>query len=368
MAKKTAKKKDEEQNIKVSSLEERLIKKFGEGVLVSGEYITEYPQTIVPVSPQMDLMLNGGIPFGSFVIPTGHPKVGKTSLSLDLAGTALNIPTKFDNPRKLYYFKVEGRLPPRDLEGIHHLKPHIKDRIRVVQSRIGKILTAEDYLEIAEQFINEKPGCIFIMDSMSQLCSTSRREKDWDDNKAYRDNVPTLLANFCKRISQILPINESIFIGVTHQIADTGFGFSSWAEASGTKVQYQVDVKLKATHNISWKESKESLTKKGIEVYWECYASPLQNGESIEKTTSKFRFGYGIDKHAELLPIVTDLNIVELNGSWYTIGDKKIQGIAEATRMFAAKENKTVALDSYVKFREMFGLCPIPEEYLHVCL
>ena len=351
-----------------SSLEDRLLEQYGEGVIVTGEYITEYPQVVVPVSPQLDLMLNGGIPFGSFVIPTGPPKVGKTSLTLDIAATAVNIPTEFDNPREIYYFKVEGRLPPRDLTGIHHLRPHVQDKVHVIQSRRGKILNAQDYLDIAEQYINEKPGCVFIMDSMSQLCSADRREKDWHDGKAFRDDVPTLLANFCKRISQVIPINDSLFFGITHQIANTGFGFSSWAEASGTKVQYQVDVKLKATHNKPWKEKEDSLSKKGIEVHWECYAAPLQNGESVEKTPSKFRFGHGVDKHAELLPIACDLDLVESKGAWYTIGDSKIQGYNNAVAAFSAKENETAALDAYVKFREAFGLCPIPQEHLHVCL
>lgn len=371
MAKKAAKKKEatkSEATKSASTLEDRLLEQYGKGVIVSGEYITEYPQIIVPVSPQIDLMLNGGIPFGSFVIPTGPPKVGKTSLSLDIAATALDIPTEFDNPRELFYYKVEGRLPPRDLAGIHHLRKHIGTKVHVIQSRRGKILTAEDYLDIAEQHINEKPGCIFIMDSMSQLCSSDRREKDWHDGKAYRDNVPTLLANFCKRISQVVPINDSLFFGITHQIANTGFGFSSWAEASGTKVQYQVDVKLKATHNKPWKEKEDSPTKKGLEVHWECYAAPLQNGESVEKTTSRFRFGHGVDKHAELLPIACDLNIIENNGAWYTIGGQKYQGKDKAAMAFAAEENRTAALDAYVQFRDMFGLCPIPEEYLHVCL
>lgn len=371
MAKKKAANKEKAEEKVPATLEDRIREQFGDNILVSGAHIVEQPQTIIPVSPQMDIMLNGGIPFGSFVIPTGPPKVGKTSLSLDLAGTAINIPTEFEHPRKLFYFKIEGRLPPRDLAGIHHLAPHIKDKVVVTQSERGRILTAEDFLDIAEQFINEYPGSVFIMDSMSQLCSDSRRKKDWHDGKAYRDDVPTMLSNFCKRISQVIPINESLFIGITHQISNTGFGFSPWAEASGNKVQYQVDVKLRATHNQNWKEKKEDVHKQGLEVFWECYAAPLQNGESIDKTSSKFRFGWGVDKHAELLDVATDLRIIKKGGSWFTFNDGKddeikVQGAPAARTVLI--ENPELSASIYAQFREMMGLCALPEETLKLCL
>lgn len=366
------KKKEEENEISESllNIEDRLKEQFGDGIIVSGSYVTTTPQTIIPVSPQIDIMLNGGIPFGSFIIPTGPPKVGKTSLSLDIAATAVNLPTKFNNPRHIYYFKVEGRLQPRDLMGIHHLKEHIDTKITIIQSKLGKILSAEDFLDIAEQLINEKPGCIFIIDSMSQLCSQARREKDWHDGKNFRDDVPTLLSNFCKRTSQVVPINESIFIGITHQIANTGFGFSPWAEASGNKIQYQVDVKLKALYNQPWKETADG-TKIGLEIFWECWAAPLQNGASIEKTSSKFRFGWGIDKHAELLNVAADLRIISRNGSWYTIPiddgtETKVQGNPGARQLLIENPKSTTKI--YSQFRHMMGLPIIPEDQLQLCM
>jgi recombination protein RecA len=361
---------------KVVSIEDKLAKEFGDGVFVSGSYVTNQKQYIVPVSPQIDMLTNGGIPFGSFVIPTGPPKVGKTSLSLDMAATALKIPTEFDIPRHLYYFKVEGRIQKRDLLGIHHLAPLIDDHVTIIQSVRGRILYAEDYLDICEQLMNEKPGSIFIMDSMSQLCSKARRAKEWQEDKAFRDDVPTMLSNFCKRICQIVPVNGLIFVGITHKIANTGFGFSPWAEASGNKIQYQVDVKLHAPFNTPWmaeskKEGEKSNTKLGLNVNWECYAAPLQNGQSITKCESKFRFGWGIDKHQELLDIASDLRLIKKGGSWYTFTDDsgnevKLQGAPLMKQ--ALIDNPKLTTDTYIRFREAMGFEPIPEEQLKLCL
>lgn len=353
----------------IKGIDEQLQEQFGDGVLVSGSYITKNEPTIISISPQLDILTNGGIPFGSFVIPTGPPKVGKTSTSLDIAGTALSLPTKFDVARHLYYFKVEGRLQRRDLLGIHHLAPYVTDdpatnRVTVVQSRFGRMLYAEDFLDIAEQLMNEKPGSIFIMDSMSQLCSKSRKTKDWQEDKAFRDDVPTLLSNFCKRICQVIPINESLFIGITHKISNTGgFSFSPWAEASGNKVQYAVDVKLNAPFSQPWMTPGEgSITRIGLKVNWECFAAPLQNGANITKAVSKFRFGWGIDKHDELLDVCVDLGIIERKGAWYNIQNDageyvKLQGAENAREFLVVNPKKTAEM--YTKFREMLGFAPV---------
>ena len=300
----------------VSSIEERLKKQFGANVIVSASYLIDKPQYIVSVSPQLDQILGGGIKYGSFVIPTGPPKVGKSSMSLAYSANALvNKHPELDT--ELYIFNIEGRLNPRDLLGHRKLVPFIGTKIHVIGSEKGRILTAENYLDIGEQLINEKPGCIFLFDSFSQLCSKAAKEKEWDGVQ-FRDNTATLLSQFCKRISNVIPINESVVIGITHQIANTGFGFSPWAEASGNKIQYQVDVKLKATHCKEWKAGERVV---GQDVFWECYCSPLLNGAAEGKCTSKLRYGWGIDDAAELVEICIDINLIKKKGSWYTFPD-----------------------------------------------
>lgn len=335
-----------------TSVESSLIEKFGENVIVSAKYITEKKKIIVPVSPMLDGVLNGGIPFGSFVIATGPPKVGKTSLGINMAANALGIPSEFEEDRQLYIFNIEARLNERDLMGVAALRPWMeKDRVHVIGSSREKIFDAEDYLEISEKLINEKPGSVFIFDSFSALCSREGKDKEWD-GKMYRDNVPKALSHFVKRICNVIPINESIVFGVTHQIANTGLGFSPWAEASGTKIQYAVDVKLKATHKTLWKEGESII---GQDVHWECHCSPLQNGPVEQKCSSKLRFGYGIDEVSEMINIAVDLGIIKKGGAWYTLPDEsKYQGL-EKTRD-ALVENKELYNQIDKEYRELMGL------------
>lgn len=346
MAKK--KKEEGESEVKsVSTIEDRLRAQFGENIIVPGSYIIDKPQIVVPVSPQLDMILGGGIKYGSFVIPTGPPKVGKSSMSLAFAANAILNPHP-EHETTLYIFNIEGRLNPRDLVGHKKLRPFIGNKIQVIGSEKGRLLTAENYLDIGEQLINEKPGCIFLFDSFSQLCSKAAKEKEWDGTQ-FRDNTATLLSQFCKRISNVIPINESVVIGITHQIANTGFGFSPWAEASGNKIQYQVDVKLKATHCKEWKVGTKVV---GQDVFWECYCSPLLNGAAEGKCTSKLRYGTGIDDAAEVADICIDINIIKKKGSWYVLPDEQQfqgkEGIVDAI-----SNNPEILKVLYDKVREL---------------
>ena len=327
VAKATPKTETKEQS---KTIENTLVSKFGD-CFVSGQYLASQPRIVVPVSPMLDSILNGGVPFGSFVIPTGRPKLGKTSFALNMAANALKIPTEFEEPRKLYIFNIEGRINPRDLAGIHHMKEHLdNDQVEIITSKPGNIKKAEDFLEIGEALINHKPGSIFVFDSFSQLCSQEGYDHEWS-GKQYRDNVPKFLSQFCKRICNVIPINKSIVVGITHLIADTGISFSSWAEASGNKVQYAVDVKLKATHCTPWMVGE---TKIGQNVNWECFCSPLHNGPTVTKCVSKLRYGYGIDKEAELVEIGADIGAITKGGSWYTFTDgSKVQGLDNAAEL-----------------------------------
>lgn len=341
-------------NVSSSSLEDQLIEKFG-NIIVSANYIFDQEPLIVPISPAFDVMLGGGIKFGSFVIPTGPPKSGKTSFAIHMAGKALDapMPDKYEHPRRIFFFNIEGRLNRRDIEGVASIRKHVQkdpSLLKIIQSEEGNILKAEDYLEIGEQLINAYPGCIFIFDSFSQLCSKQGYEHDWQ-GKQFRDDVPKLLSMFCKRISNVIPVNQSIVVGITHRIANTGFGFSPWAEASGTKVQYQVDVKLQTKFT---KDLKAGDSKIGQIVTWGCSCSPLINGPMDDECESTLLYNYGLDEPRELAEVCTDLGLIEKKGSWYKYNGESIQGL-ENLRQYIVDSPELYA-ELNTQFREMMGL------------
>jgi recombination protein RecA len=335
----------------MKTIEEDILSEFGDYVLTAGQSIIDSDSKVISLSPAADLKLGGGIPEGSFCVFTGPPKSGKTVTAFDFAATAQQIEYACAIGRKegrhVFYSNIEGRLKKRDLLGIHHLNIN-PDRFTVIQSQPGKILSGEDYIDINERLINAHPGDVFIIDSFSALCTAGEMKADIADR--YRADSPLLLARFCRRISNVIPINKSIVIGITHQIANQGQGMATWVEASGRKIQYQTDVKLKATHFSPWNAGEKQI---GQDTHWQCDSSAL-NTPPGGKFDSKIKYGYGIDKEAELILLGIDLSLVQKGGAWLTIGKEKVQGIEKAALYL--RENPSIYKEMYDKMKEMMGI------------
>lgn len=334
------------------AIKEDVKKSFGSDIILSGNCIVDKEPIVIPVSPSLDLALGGGIPEGSFVVFTGQPKCGKTTTSLDLAATAQKEEYRGDlkNPRHVYYLNIEGRLKKRDLAGIRGID---LDRFDVIGSQQGKILHAEEYLQIAERIINEEPGSIVIIDSYSALCTEAEITSSMD--KMQRADGAKLLAKFCRKVANVIPVNKNIVIGITHLMGNPGYGNSEWKEKSGQAIAYQTDVKLRAKMFKAWSATADG-PQIGQEVDWTVQCSAL--GPPGANVKSYIRYGEGIDKAMELANLCIDLGIISKGGSWYTIttgeNTEKFQG-TEKLRQYIV-DNPTVFNSLYSELRTTIGL------------
>ncbi len=349
MAKKKVVEYDDEEGLEVEEKEvkEKPAKKKKDllDCMIDGNALVNRPRMVIPVCPSVDVLLGGGVPEGSFVIATGKMKLGKTSWSLQLAARAQE--ERFGG-REVYFYNIEGRLKKRDLEGIKGLKLS-KPHFNLIESSQGNILSGEDFIEIGERLINEKPNAVHIFDSFSMLCTEARREGSMRDR--FRDDTPLLLATFCKRISNVIPVNNSIVIGITHVMANQGGGpmAPKTTEASGTKIQYAVDVKMNALYKKEWSVGDVQI---GHEIYWKCECSAI-GGPG--KAMSLFRYGYGFDKEAELVALGADYGLIEKGGSWYTFPDgTKAQGLENARNHLV--EHPELFEKIYGELRSMLGI------------
>jgi recombination protein RecA len=304
------------------TLKEDVTKNFGDDIILSGNALMDKNVLTIPVSPSLDLVLNGGIPEGSFVVLTGQPKCGKTTTSLDFAATAQKpeyAHGSFKDGREVYYLNIEGRLKKRDLEGIPNLN---LDKFHIIGSQLGKILHAEEYLQIAERIINEIPGCVLIIDSYSALCTEAEITSDMD--KMQRADGAKLLAKFCRKVANVIPVNKNIVIGITHLMGNpTGYG-AEFKEKSGQAIAYQTDVKLRAKTFRPWTVGNEA-TQIGQEIEWQVLCSAL--GPPGGSITSYLRYGQGIDRHTEIINLASDIGVIHKGGAWYslTIGEEKLK-------------------------------------------
>ena len=138
------------------------------------------------------------MPEGSLFIMTGPEKVGKTVTALTFCANAQK---RYE--RKIYYANIEGRLKKRDLQGITDLSLDA-EKMQIIGSTEGNILSAEKYLSIIDNIVHTQPGALAIVDSFSALSSESELTGDLSDMQVM--SVQKVLAKFCRRISNALPI------------------------------------------------------------------------------------------------------------------------------------------------------------------
>ena len=335
------------------SIEKDIIKEFGEGIIRSGSAVVDSELLTIPVSPSLDVVLGGGIPEGSFVTFTGQPKCGKTTLSLHFAAKCQQADYSGElckDGRHVYFFNIEGRLKKRDLEAISDLD---LDRFHVIGSEPGKILSAEDYLSIAEKTINNVPGSVVILDSYSALCTEAEITSGMD--KMQRADGAKLLAKFCRKIANVVPVNKNVVIGITHLMGNpTGYG-AEFKEKSGQAVAYQVDVKLRARRFSPWEVAGTQI---GQTIEWQVITSSL--GPPGGRIEGYLRYGEGIDELTELIILGTDLGIIQKAGAWMTFSfvdeeeKPKFQGV-EKSRI-ALSENPKLKKLLQNRVKDFLGL------------
>jgi RecA/RadA recombinase len=230
--------------------------------------------------------------------------------------TALHFASKCQQKnKKVIYISTEGRLARQNFEGIKGLDA---DKILIVESTDDRILTAEDFLNIIEYYINNDPGCLIIADSLSNMVPS--QELEGEVRTGVRNALPRLLSMFFKRISGTLMKNRIILICVTHNIANTGG--SPYAPAKmadcGNMLQYQAGTNMVITHRGKWQVPKDSGPHVGQIANWSIKTSNA-GGRPNSTAESWIKYGIGIDEVQEVMQIACEFRLIKASGAWYTI-------------------------------------------------
>lgn len=327
-----AKKKEKEDIVEESKID------FS-SVFIDAAFIRDNPKEVLNISPSFDDGLNGGIPKGSFVIISGRPKTGKTYSIMHIVNKHLN---QFPNAKCLY-LDVEHRL-----KSFHLSLPGLPiDRITVLRSVKGNLLSAEDFLTAAEQYIRDNADCIVVVDSSSALLPKKEQMEETISGEL-RAITPKLLSHFCKRIAQILPVQDAILIMITHLAQDIGAKtyVPIWKEDGGQKIQFQSDIKIRCKTSSDWMDGDIEV---GKVIQWSVEWASLGRPGRIIK--SWIRYGLGVDEVMELIEYALNFGLITKAGAWYKcdfmeeLGDepRKAQGEHKLRELIASDEK-------YIKF------------------
>lgn len=294
--------------------------------LCSANSILDQPVEIISLSPILDDILGGGLKAGSATIMTGVYKGGKTA-------TCLHISKKFQEAgKKVYYVSVEHRLTKRDL--LTHNIDTDPTKFQIIQSVEGSILSGEDFLRIMYSKMESEKNILMVVDSYSTLCSEELLSGDIADR--FRDPMPLKLSAFCKAIPACLTINHNTIIGITHEIANQSpMSRKKTMEASGVKLQYQADFKLRVSHSTPIKE--DDTNQIGQVIHWTCLTSAL--GPPNRSGDGKLYYDRGIDEVVELIDLGILTGAIKKSGSWIKYEDKSIQGVEKFTN-FVKQDRK----------------------------
>ena len=220
--------------------------------------------------------------------------------------------------RPTYFLNVEGRIKTRDLRGIKGLDLDKLNIVRSYKDENGKtrILTAREFLTAAEHTIHNVPGAVIVIDSISQLATD--KEMELELGEMDRASGAILMAKFCKRLSNVIPINDIILVGIQHFISNVS-GMGKWKIASGgRKIQYACDVGLECKSFKFIHEGGEEGPVIGQTVDWITTSTAL-NAAPGQKTTSIIRYGIGIDELQEIVDIGIDFGFIEQRGAWFRL-------------------------------------------------
>lgn len=292
-----------------------ITKQYGEGIMVNATRILDEPPMVIPMSPNLDSALSGGVPEGSWLSISGPPKVGKTTTLLSFAAEC----QKPENGgRRVYYGNVERRLKRMNLAGTRGLDTS-PDKFVVIQSDESKILSAQDHLDIYTKILQSDRGCLLIIDSISALVDS--RILDGGIGTETRGSGPKLVSQFIDIVASVVPVYKSIVCGVTHLIADTSGRTQGKVEKAANRWIYQADIRLKATYAEAWKVGAsadgEGGTQIGQVVKWLCQCSAL--GPPGMKADGYLRYGVGVDKVYEAFENAAAAGLIDKAGSWYTL-------------------------------------------------
>lgn len=259
-----------------------IVSKYGD-IVRSGTEVLENINSleVIGISPALDIALGGGIREGSVVVMTGDPKSGKTTTAQHFAAKCQQ------KGKRVIYINTEGRLTNHNFDGIKGLDPN---NILVVESTNERVLTAEDFLNIIEFYINNDPGCLIIADSLSNMVPAC--ELEGEVRTGVRNALPRLLSMFFKRISGTLMKNKVILICITHNIANTGgspYAPQKMADC-GNMLQYQAGTNMVITHRGKWQVPKDTGPHVGQIANWVVKTSSA-GGRPNSTAESWIRYG-----------------------------------------------------------------------------
>jgi recombination protein RecA len=275
----------------------------------------------------------GGVPRGRIVEIFGPESSGKTTLALTIIAQAQ---------------KLGGLAAFIDAE--HALDSVYAKKLGVDTDNlvISQPDTGEQALEITETLVRSGALDVIVIDSVAALVPKAEIEGEMGD--AQMGLQARLMSQAMRKLTGVISKSNVcvIFINQIREKIGVLFG-NPETTTGGRALKFYASVRLDIRRIASVKDGEEvtgSHTK--VKVVKNKVAPPFKEAEF------DIMYGSGISAEGDLADMAIELGMIEKSGTWFTLGQERLQGRENLKRFLV--ENPEVMKDLDLRVRKKVGL------------
>lgn len=292
---------------------EEIHKRFGkESIMRLDSEVVEAVKVISTGSIFLDKALGvGGYPRGRIVEIYGPESSGKTTLALHGLAEAQKL------KENVAFIDAEHSL---DLSYAQKIGLDV-NKLWVAQPSCG-----EEALEIADTLIRSNDFSIVVIDSVAAL--TPKAELEGDMGASHMGLQARLMSQGLRKLTGIIAQSNSIVIFINQIRHKIGIMFGSpETTTGGNALKFYASIRLDIRKKDKIEKINEYTGEKEI-IGNDVIIKVVKNkvAPPFKEVPTRILYGVGIDKDNELLQHYVNSGIIEKGGSWYKIGEERIQG------------------------------------------
>jgi len=275
----------------------------------------------------------GGVPRGRIIEIFGPESSGKTTLALTITAQAQ---------------KLGGLAAFIDAE--HALDPIYAKKLGVDTDNliISQPDTGEQALEITETLVRSGALDIIVIDSVAALVPKSEIEGEMGD--AQMGVQARLMSQAMRKLTGVISKSNVcvIFINQIREKIGVMFG-NPETTTGGRALKFYSSVRLDIRRTASVKDGDEVTgSRVKVKVVKNKVAPPFKEAEF------DIMYGSGISTEGDLADMAINLGLIEKSGTWFTLGQERMQGRENLKRFLI--ENPEVLKELDQKVRKAVGL------------
>lgn len=301
-----AKKTEEEKEVGIKSTIKDLIKKYGEGSIISSD---EMPKDLTYVdsgSLSLNIALGGGVPVGKLVELMGQPSSGKSTLSLHCSA---NFQKAFPD-KKVVYVDFEQSYDRKYAEALG---------VDVGELLIVQPNCAEDGYNMITELIRSKEVSLVVIDS-----HTAALPKAMVDGEVGQATIALQARINSQAVGKFKPLLrpfECTVIAISQMRANLGGYMVTQDATGGNAYKFYSDIRMRVSRKVD-KTIESDITT--VEAIKNKTANPYG------KCEFKVEWGKGINRSLEAASMALELGLVVRGGAWITdpVIEQKFNGLA----------------------------------------